>query len=124
MVAKRNLGLEAQASTYRPTINLLCIKLTYILMFAIYPVSQLLFPKRKNQNVCNIGKLGQDRHETSILFHDTTNKPVYPSSNFFTDRSKAVLLLWTIYVFLSCFLLYLRARVCLMIPRGHLLGKG
>ena len=40
----------------------------------------------------------------------------------FTDRSKAVLLLWIICVIyvlcLSCF------RVCSLLPCGHLLGKG
>ena len=44
------------------------------------------------------------------------------SKNIFTDRSKAVLLLWiicAIYVLcLSCF------RVCTLLPFGHLLGKG
>ena len=42
--------------------------------------------------------------------------------NIFTGRSKAVLLLWIIFVFygscLSCFL------VCQLQPFGHLLGRG
>ena len=43
---------------------------------------------------------------------------------YFTDRSKAVLLLWIFYVcFLSC-VCYAFVRVCLYVPWGHLLGKG
>ena len=45
------------------------------------------------------------------------------SSKYFTDRSKAVLLLWMFYVFLSC-VCYAFVRVCLYVPCGHLLGKG
>ena len=45
-----------------------------------------------------------------------------PPVNYFTDRSKAVLLFWIIFVIcvscLSCFL------VCSLQPCGHLLGKG
>ena len=37
-----------------------------------------------------------------------------PPVKYFTDRSKAVLLLWIIYIL--C--------VCLFVPCGHLLGKG
>ena len=44
------------------------------------------------------------------------------SKNSFPDRSKAVLLLWIIFVIyascLSCF------HVCSLQPRGHLLGNG
>ena len=40
-----------------------------------------------------------------------------------TDRSKAVLLLWIFYVFLSC-VCYAFVCVCLFVPSGHLLGKG
>ena len=47
-----------------------------------------------------------------------------PSSKvFFTDRSKAVLLLWIIYV-ISVLFCYAFLRVCLLMPSGHLLGKG
>ena len=42
---------------------------------------------------------------------------------YFTDRSKAVLLLWIFYVFLSC-VCYACVRICLYVPCGHLLGKG
>ena len=46
----------------------------------------------------------------------------HPVKNIFTDCSKAVLLLWIIFVVyvscLSCF------RVCSLQPCGHLLGKG
>ena len=55
-----------------------------------------------------------------------------PPVKYFTDRSKAVLLLWIFYVFLSCvFYAFVRAcvcyvfvRVCLYVLCGHLLGKG
>ena len=53
---------------------------------------------------------------THLLF---LNHPV----KYFTDRSKAVLPLWAIYVFLSC-VYYAFVRVCLFVPCGHLLGKG
>ena len=46
-----------------------------------------------------------------------------PQVKYFTDRLKAVLLLWIVMLFLPCvcdaFVL-----VCLLMPRGHLLGKG
>ena len=45
------------------------------------------------------------------------------SSKYFTDRSKAVLLLWIIYVFLPC-ICYAFVLVCLNVSCGHLLGKG
>ena len=46
-----------------------------------------------------------------------------PPVKYFTDRSKAVLLLWIFYVFLSR-VCYAFVRVCLFVPCGHLLGKG
>ena len=47
-----------------------------------------------------------------------------PPVKYFTDRSKAVLLLWIFYgFFLSCGCCAC-ARVCLHVPCGHLLGKG
>ena len=47
-----------------------------------------------------------------------------PPVNYFTDRSKAVLLLSIFYVFdLSC-VWYVFVRVCLYVLCGHLLGKG
>ena len=46
-----------------------------------------------------------------------------PPVKYFTDRSKAVLLLWIFHVFLS-FVCYAFVRVCLFVPCGHLLGKG
>ena len=46
-----------------------------------------------------------------------------PPVKYFTDRSKAVLLLWIFYVFaLSC-VCYVFVRVCLYVLCGHLLGK-
>ena len=54
-----------------------------------------------------------------------TVKPVLsPPVKYFTDRSKAVLLLWIFYyVFCLVFALPL-CEVCLYVPCGHLLGKG
>ena len=46
-----------------------------------------------------------------------------PPVKYFTDRSKAVLILWIFYVFLSC-VCYAFVSVCLYVPCGHLLGKG
>ena len=46
-----------------------------------------------------------------------------PPVQYFTDRSKAVLLLWIFYVFLSC-VCYAFVRICLYVPYDHLLGKG
>ena len=48
-----------------------------------------------------------------------------PSSvvKYFTDRSKAMLLLRIIYVIFVLFC-YVVMRVCLLMPCGHLLGKG
>ena len=45
-----------------------------------------------------------------------------PVKYFFTDRSKAVLLLWIILLFMSCFR-YACLHVCLLLPCGHLQGK-
>ena len=45
------------------------------------------------------------------------------SKNIFTDRSKAVLLLWIIYV-ISVLFCYAFMHVCLLMPSGHLLGMG
>ena len=42
---------------------------------------------------------------------------------FFTDRSKAVLLLWIIYV-ISVLFCYAFMHICLLMPCGHLMGKG
>ena len=44
-----------------------------------------------------------------------------PPVKYFTDRSKAVLLLWIL--MLSC-VCYAFVRVCLYVPSGHLLEKG
>ena len=53
------------------------------------------------------------RHETGLS----------PSVKYCTDRSKAVLLLWIFYFFLSCNCCAI-VGVCLFVPCGHLLGKG
>ena len=47
-----------------------------------------------------------------------------PPVKYFTDRSKAVLLLWIFYVFVLSCVCYVCARVCLYVLCGHLLGKG
>ena len=45
-----------------------------------------------------------------------------PPVKYFTDHSKAVLLLWIFYVFLSC-VCYAFVHVCLYVPCGHLPRK-
>ena len=47
-----------------------------------------------------------------------------PSSKYFTDRSKAVLLLWIFYVIVLSCVCYVFVCVCLYVLCGHLLGKG
>ena len=43
--------------------------------------------------------------------------------DIFTDRSKGALLLWILY-FISFLFCYAFMHVCLLMPCGHLLGKG
>ena len=66
-----------------------------------------------------------DRH-LNYLFKGVVGAPLNrfkPSSKIFlTDRSKAVLLLWTIYV-ISVLFCYVFMHVCMSMPCGHLLGK-
>ena len=47
-----------------------------------------------------------------------------PPVKYFTDRSKAVLLLWIFYVFVLSYVCYVFVHVCLYVLCGHLLGKG
>ena len=47
-----------------------------------------------------------------------------PPVNYFTDRSKVVLLLWIFYVFVLSCVCYVFVCVCLYVLCGHLLGKG
>ena len=47
-----------------------------------------------------------------------------PPVKYFTDRSKAVLLLGIFYVFVLPCVCYVFVRVCLYVLCGHLLGKG
>ena len=47
-----------------------------------------------------------------------------PPVKYFTDRSKAVLLLWIFYVFVLSCVCYVFVRICLYVLCGHLLGKG
>ena len=47
-----------------------------------------------------------------------------PSSKIFTDRSKAVLLLWIFYVFVLSCVCYVFVRVYSYVLCGRLLGKG
>ena len=47
-----------------------------------------------------------------------------PPVKYFTDRSKAVLLLWIFYVYVLSCVCYVFVRVCLYVLCGHLLGKG
>ena len=46
-----------------------------------------------------------------------------PPVKYFTDRSKAMLLLWINYV-ISVLFCYAFMHACLLMPCGHLLGKG
>ena len=43
---------------------------------------------------------------------------------YFSDRSKAVLLLWIFCVFVLSCVCYVFVRVCLYVLCGHLLGNG
>ena len=45
-----------------------------------------------------------------------------PPVNYFTDRSKGVLLLWIIYV-ISVLFCYAFGHICLLMPCGHQLRK-
>ena len=47
-----------------------------------------------------------------------------PPVKYFTDRSKAVLLLWIFYAFFLPCVCYAFVRACLYVLCGHLLGKG
>ena len=46
-----------------------------------------------------------------------------PPVKYFTDRAKAVLLLWIFYVFFLSCVCYVFVRVCLYVLCGHLLEK-
>ena len=48
----------------------------------------------------------------------------WPPVKYFTDCSKAVLLLWIFYVFVLSCVCYVFVCVCLYVPCGHLSGKG
>ena len=55
------------------------------------------------------------------------NKPLTglsPPVKYFTDLSKAVLLLWIFYVFVLSCVCYVFVHVYLYVLCGHLLGKG
>ena len=47
-----------------------------------------------------------------------------PPVKYYTDRSKAVLLLWIFYVFVLSCVCYVFVHACLYVLCGHLLGKG
>ena len=47
-----------------------------------------------------------------------------PPVKYYTDLSKAVLLLWIFYVFILSCVCYVFVHVCLYVLCGHLLGKG
>ena len=47
-----------------------------------------------------------------------------PSSNFLTDRSKTVFLLWILFVVCDSCLSLSYCRACYLQTCGHLLGKG
>ena len=58
-----------------------------------------------------------------FIYHFRIKDEVGPVK-YFTDSSKAALLLWIFYVFFLSCVCYAFVRVCLFVPRGHLLGKG
>ena len=58
-----------------------------------------------------------------ILFK-CIRKQIWPPVKYFTDSSKAVLLLWIFYVFVLSCVCYVFVHVCLYVLCGHLLGKG
>ena len=62
-------------------------------------------------HICTMGEIGAP-----------LNRLRHPAK-FFTDRFKVVLLLWIIYV-ISVLFCYAFMHVCLLMPCGHLLGKG
>ena len=47
-----------------------------------------------------------------------------PQVKYFTDRSKAVVLLWIFYVSVLSYVCYVFVCVCLYVLCGHLLGMG
>ena len=47
-----------------------------------------------------------------------------PPVKYFTDRSKAVLLLWKFYVFVLSCVCYVFVHVYLYVLCGHMVGKG
>ena len=59
-----------------------------------------------------------------VVFPDHTHYFLSPPVKYFTDRSKAVLLLWIFYVFVLSYVCYVFVSVCLYVLCGHLLGKG
>ena len=63
-------------------------------------------------SICVLARLA--RHETGLS----------PPVKYFTDRSKAVPLLWIFYVFVLSCVCYVFVHVCLYVLCGHLLGKG
>ena len=67
--------------------------------------------KTYKQGHCYTGFKVYDQHMSSIL-------------KYFTDRSKAVLLLWIFYVFVLSCVCYVFVSVCLNVFCGHLLRKG
>ena len=54
----------------------------------------------------------------------TVKTGLSPPVKYFTDHSKAVLLLWIFYVFVLSCVCYVFVRVCLYVLYVHLLGKG
>ena len=69
-------------------------------------------------------KESNQKHNERIDESKWSKTGLSPPVKYFTDRSKALLLLWIFYgVFLSS-VCYAFMRVCLFVPCGHLLGKG
>ena len=70
----------------------------------------------------HVGHLGHVTRTICINFWKLVVRS--PPVKYFTDRSKAVLLLWIFYVFVPSCVYYVFVRVCLYVFCGHLLGKG
>ena len=65
-----------------------------------------------------------EKYEKWPYCHMCEKKKQYLEFYYFTDRSKVVLLLWILYVFVLSCVGYVFVRVCLYVLCGQLLGKG
>ena len=93
-------------------------------MTLLYLSSTTLFNASVSKGAASTIFTPADAPPTELSRLAGTVKPVSVLQlNTFTDRSKAVLLLWIIFV-VSVMLCYVFMHVCLLMPCGHLPGKG